>query len=296
MQSTEIADRQFTIEYYLERSGRKTLPLSLSFTQSRSDNNRAGPGPLAEFVRRGRETALEQYLLLHAIASSGKEGYDVRLPAGAWARAIGGWFDPKTGKVEDAALHAVSRNWKLLRELHLVETTRVGRQVRAALLADDGSGAPYEHPGHEKKERKLEGSGYVQLPYAYWRERWHVELSLPAKAMLLIALYPGDGFPLPYNKLPRWYGISESTGERGLNELLKKGLLHRENHRRPDAESPVGFTDANYYELRPPFGPRGKLSKLTHPNWAGAELRRAKGRKKPRRVRKPKRKASGKKQ
>lgn len=279
MKSTGIADRQFTIEYYLDRSGRKALPLALGFTQSRSDNHRAGPGPLAEFVRRGRETALEQYLLLHAIASSGEEGYDVRLPAGAWARAIGGWFDPETGKLEDAALHTVSRNWKLLRELKLVETTRVGRKVRATILADDGSGMPYVHPGQGKKDQKLEGSSYFQLPYAYWRERWHEELALPAKAMLLIALYPGDGFPLPYNKLPSWYGVSESTGERGLNELIEKGLLHRENHRRPDAESPVGFTDANYYELRPPFGPRGKLSKSAHPDWRGAESQKSKGKK-----------------
>jgi hypothetical protein len=88
----------------------------------------------------------------------------------------------------------------------------------ATLLADDGSGAPYEHLGEGKKDKKLEGSGYFQLPYAYWRERWHEKLSLPAKAMLLIALYPGNGFPLPYNKMPSWYGISESSGERGLNE------------------------------------------------------------------------------
>jgi hypothetical protein len=295
MESTGIADRQFTIEYYLDRSGRKTLPLALGFTQRRSDNNRPGPGPLAEFVRRGRETALEQYLLLHAIASSGEEGHDVRLPAAAWARAIGGWFDPETGIVDDAALHAVSRNWKLLRDLKLVETTRVGRQVRATLLADNGSGIPYEHLGEGMKGKKLEGSGYFQLPYAYWRERWHEKLSLPAKAMLLIALYPGNGFPLPYNKMPSWYGISESSAERGLNELLKNGLLHRENHRRPDAESPVGFTDANYYELRPPFGPKGTLSKLAHPDWVGAQPPKAKGKKGRRRTSKAKRKATGKK-
>lgn len=270
MENTEIADRKFTIEFYLDRSGRETLPLALGFTQSRSDNNRPGPGPLAEFVRRGRETALEQYLLLHAIASSGEEGFDVRLPAGAWARAIGGWFDPKTGKVEDAALHAVSRNWKFLRELRLIETARVGRQVRATLLADDGSGSTYKHLGEGKKDQKLDGPGYFQLPYAYWRDGWHEKLSLSAKAMLLIALYPGNGFPLPYNKLPSWYGISASTGERGLKELMANGLLHCENHRRPDAESPVGFTDANYYELRPPFGPHEARSKLAHPAWMGA--------------------------
>jgi hypothetical protein len=271
MKGTGIADRQFTIEFYLDRSDRPTLPLGLGFAQGRSENNRPGPGPLAELVRRGRETALEQYLLLHAIASDGTEGFNVRLPAATWGRAIGGWFDPESGRVEEAALHAVSRNWKLLRELQLVETARAGRQVRATLLADDGSGTPYRHVGAGKKDKKLEGPGYFQLPYAYWRDRWHERLSLSAKAMLLVALYPGNGFPLPYNKVPKWYGISEATAERGLGELVEKGLLHREQHRRPDAESPVGFTDANYYELLPPFGPRDVLSRSAHPQWAGAK-------------------------
>jgi hypothetical protein len=278
MSGPVIADRQFTIELLLERSARPgALPLSLGFVQSFSGNNRRGPGPLAEFVRRGRENTLEQYLLLHATASGGEEGFDVRLPAASWARAIGGWFDPETGKVEAAALHAVSRNWKLLRELQLVETQRVGRQVRATVLADDGSGRPYEHPGKGRKDEKLDGPGYLQLPYAYWKERWHEKLSLPAKAMLLISLYPGNGFPLPLAKLPRWYGISESSGERGLTELIDNRLLHREKHRRPDIESPVGFTDANYYELLPPFGPRAARSKLAHENWGGVQPAAASG-------------------
>jgi hypothetical protein len=272
MNGPVIADRQFTIEFLLDRSARPgALPLSLGFVQSWSGNNRRGPGPLAEFVRRGRESTLEQYLLLHATASGEKEGFNVRLPAASWARAIGGWFDSTTGEIEAAALHAVSRNWKLLRELQLVETERVSRQVRATVLADDGSGRPYVHPGKGRRDDRLDGPGYLQLPYAYWKEGWHEKLSLAAKAMLLISLYPGNGFPLPLGKLPRWYGISESTGERGLTELAEKRLLHREKHRRPDVESPVGFTDANYYELLPPFGPRATRSKLAHENWVGVQ-------------------------
>lgn len=96
MATPEIADRQYTIEYYLERSDRETLPLDRRFVQGRVENNRPGPGPLAELVHRGRETVLEQYLLLHAVASNADEGcFDVRLPATTWARAIGGYFDPR---------------------------------------------------------------------------------------------------------------------------------------------------------------------------------------------------------
>jgi hypothetical protein len=270
MSSSEIADRQFTIEFYLERSKRPALPLARGFLQGRNNKNgRVVPGPLSSFVGRGRDTALEQYLLLHAIASGEAEGFDVRLGAATWARAIGGYFDPNTGVMDDAALHAVSRNWKFLRDIKLVETERVGRKVRARLLADDGSGDPYKHVGAGMKGKKLDGPGYFKLPYAYWRQGWHEELSLPAKAMLLVALSQGDGFALPYNKLPEWYGISSTSGQRGLAELRDRGLLHRERHRRRDPESPVGFADVYHYQLLPPFGPRGEPSASKPKSWIG---------------------------
>lgn len=271
MPTQEMADRQFTIEEYLTRSDREALPLALGFIQGPRVGRKNTPGPLAQFVRRGREPALEQYLLAHAFASSEEIGFDVRLPASAWARAIGGYFDPDTGIVEPAALHAVSRNWKFLRELGLISTERAGRRVRVTLLADDGSGDPYRHLGAGKKGKKLEGGGYLRLPYDYWRGRWHERLGLAAKAMLLICLYQGDGFPLPVAKVPDWYGISASTAERGLDQLHDLGLLHRETLRRADAASPVGFSYTSYHELRPPFGPAGAPTKKPHPAWIGAE-------------------------
>jgi hypothetical protein len=275
MNETLIADRQYTIERLLDRSGRDTVPLDRRFVQQRVDNNRPAPGPLATFVRRSRESALEQYLVLHATASNNDEGqYDVRLPAATWGRVIGAYFDPETGVVDDAGLHAVSRNWSFLKKLKLVETQRISRRTRAWLLADDGTGDPYQHPGENAQGKKLaDGTGYIQLPYAYWRDRWHEKLSLRAKAMLLIAMTLGDGFPLPAAQLPGWYGISESTCERGLGELHEAGLLHRERHRRPEVDSPVGFADVYHYELRPPFGPRGVMSSAAPPGWVGPGLR-----------------------
>ena len=272
MTTQAIADRQYTIETFLERSGREALPLDRRFVQARTGNNRPAPGPLSQFVRRGREPALEQYLLAHAFASSNKEGdYDVRLPGTTWARAIGGHFDPKTGVVENAALHLVSRNWRFLEDLELVERERRNRRVRITLLADDGSGKPYVHPGEGRLGQKLvDGEpGYLQLPYAYWRERWHERLDLASKAMLLVALPLGNGFQLPYGQVPDWYGFSASTAERGLRELHHAGLLHREKLRRPDPESPVGFADVYYYELLPPFGPRDVTSRSVHDDWVG---------------------------
>lgn len=272
MTTPAIADRQYTIDTFLERSGRDALPLDRRFVQARTGNNRPAPGPLSEFVRRAREPALEQYLLAHAFASSNQGGdYDVRLPGTTWARAIGGYFDPTSGEVENAALHLVSRNWRFLEGLKLVNRERKNRRVRVTMLADDGSGNPYVRPGEGRVGKRLiDGEpGYLQLPYAYWRDRWHEKLDLASKAMLLAALPLGNGFQLPYAQIPGWYGFSASTAERGLRELHNHGLLHREKLRRPDPESPVGYADVYYYELLPPFGPREVVSRSVHPEWIG---------------------------
>lgn len=272
MHAQETADQAFTIRHYLSRSGREALPLHRRFLQRRVENNRPEAGPLSAFVKRGRASALGQYLLMHAIASSGAEGrYDVRLPASTWARANGAWIHPETGEVEAAALHLVSRNWRFLEQLKLVERERVGRRARVWLLADDGSGADYERPADGRRGKKLEPGdpGFFSLPYAYWYGGWHTTLSLPGTAMLLIGLSLGNGFQLPYGQMPAWYGISPSTAERGLDELHEHGLLHRELHRRPDPESRSGRVEVYYYELLPPFGPREEPAKAIHPNWVG---------------------------
>ena len=176
----------------------------------------------------------------------------------------------------------MSRNWKFLRDIGLIETERAGRFVRARLLMDDGSRQPYEHIAAGKKGKRLAGPGYLKLPYDYWSDHWYERISLPAKAMLLISLYQGDGFSLPYGKIPNWYGISAATGERGLRELREEGLLHRERHRRADPESPVGFSDVYHYELLPPFGPRGEDSRVKPRAWEGpvSKSRRRKGKRK----------------
>jgi hypothetical protein len=272
MSAQEIADQSFTIRHYLERSGRDALPLHRRFLQHRVDNNRPAPGPMSAFVKRGRESALGQYLFMHAVASSEAEGrFDVRLPASTWARANGAWFDPESGEVEQAALHLVSRNWRFLEQLRLVERERVGRRARVWLLADDGNGGEYARPAEGRRGQRLEAGdpGFFSLPYAYWYDGWHTELSLPGTAMLLIGLSLGNGFQLPYGQMPAWYGISKSTAERGLDELHDQGLLHRELHRRPDPESRSGRVEVYYYELLPPFGPRKENAKAIHPNWVG---------------------------
>lgn len=274
MTEQEIADQQYTIEHYLHRSARQSLPLQRGFVMGRGERDRPIPGPLAQFVRRGREKALEQYLLAHAIASRPDDetgAHTVSLPAHTWARMIDAPADPETGKIAASGLQAVSRNWKFLRDLKLITTQQRGRRALVTLLSDDGLGRPYAHEGRDRRGRQLEVGqrGFFQLPYHYWTDRYYTSLDLKAKAVLLIALGMGDGFSLPTAKVPAWYGISETTAKNGIKELVDAGILHQEKHRRPDPESPVGFSIVAFYELKPPFGPRGHRSSSAPPKYSG---------------------------
>jgi hypothetical protein len=239
-QST-IATQQETVEAILEASRRSSAraPVRRTFVQQRvALPIRVKGGPLADLVRRGRETALDQYLLLVAWASGGK--YDVRRSSLVWARALGLPQD-------NSGTQAVSRNWRLLRELQLVKTEKAGRQVRATLLQEDGSGKRYRPPAGD----------YLGLPFEYWLDDWYRELDLPGKAVLLIALTLGDRFPLPPEKAPDWYGISRSTAERGLRTLRRNDLLKAVREPLKSPLAPDGYTVRNVYTLQEPFGPRG---------------------------------------
>ena len=76
---------------------------------------------------------------------------------------------------------------------------------------EDGSGELYEHPHRAGSDR------WLQLPYAYWLEGHALALSLPAKAMLLIALSLPDGFYLPSERADELVpGISPDSADRGM--------------------------------------------------------------------------------
>jgi hypothetical protein len=68
---------------------------------------------------------------------------------------------------------------------------------------EDGLGAPYEPRSPEQVEDR-----WLQLPHSYWLDGYYKTLGLRAKVMLLVALSrPKDGFPMPYGKTRRWYGV-----------------------------------------------------------------------------------------
>lgn len=233
-----------TIDALLDPSGRNHLPLANSFVQHRDTQDRGIPGPLSSFVSAHFERGLQQYLLLHAAASGGD--FDVARDSRVWARALGLQWEA------DSARNGVSRTWAWLEDRKLIARSRAGRLSKITLLYDDGSGNAYEHPNDQ-------GERYLRLSYAYWRDGWHRKLGLAELAVLLIALsFPKDEFRLVQERVPEWYGVSTSTFQKGVQELVRMDLLKRWHEVKPAPLAPEGFTRINVFETQPPFD-RGSL-------------------------------------
>jgi len=213
-----------------------TVPIRRSFLQQGTGRDPT-PGPLSVLVRHGDRRGLDLYLLLKAVASS--PPYNSHRGAGVWARAL-----RHSGVTADE--RAISKIWARLDSLALVSRSRLGRLADVTLLREDGSGEPYTHPG-------TDGHPYFQLPVAYWLDqvgRWSETLSLPAKAMLLIAHSLQPGFVLPVEKAPAWYGVSADTAQRGLALLVRRGVLTRAKVPKKAPLAPLGFTTDSRYTLQ----------------------------------------------
>ena len=159
-----------------------------------------------------------------------------------WARAL-----RHTGVTANE--QTVSKIWRRLDSLGLVSRGKHGRLADVTLLREDGSGGRYVHPADV-------GDPYLQLPVAYWLdedEQWCSTLRLPAKAMLLVALSLRPGFLLPVEKVPDWYGMSADTAQRGLAELVRRGMLNRARVPKKAPLVPQGFTYDNRYTLQGDF-------------------------------------------
>jgi hypothetical protein len=254
--------RQSTIEAMLSASPRDDhVPLRNTFVQSHDEKGKPGPAPMAALVRRGVESTMEQFLLHRALASGGD--FDVRRHPIVWQRALG--LVP--GHVgDDSGRRTVLRNWTAMRDLKLVQKQRRGRILNITALAEDGSDRPYRHPGEQGAREP-----YFKLSYSYWRDGYHERLTLPGKAVLLIALTLGDWFWLPPRHAPTWYGVSPSTLQRGLADLFKNDVLDRRWHYKEAPLTEAGFTREYHWILRAPFGPVGKLAKGAPPELTSPE-------------------------
>lgn len=231
-----------TLAHQLHRSGRKgrAAPFGLSFVQQGPQKN-PRPGPLSLMVRGHDEHALDLYLLQRALASS--EPWDVTRDSRVWARMVGHSGDSDEGRA------AVSKGWARLDQKYgLVTRSRRGRLAKITALADSGDRSAYAAPS----------APYFRLPFDYWldSECWYRRLSLPGKAVLMIALTLKPGFVLPSERGPIWYGVSPDTVERGLVQLRNEGLLRYERTKVKDLGSGAGFRFDYRYWLTGPFASR----------------------------------------
>lgn len=210
------------------------------------------PGPARHLVNAGDRRGLLLYLLLITKASS--EPWDAALPAAAWARALGLPLpESKTARSN------VSKIWMRLERHGLVERRRKERLADVFLLKEDGQGKDYEPPGSV-------GDRYFRVPLQLWTEgpdadhRWYEVLDLPELIVLLIGRSLGDGFRLPAESGPDWYGISADTISRGLLGLQRRDLLSVDKSYKKAPLSAVGYTAEHRYTLKPPLGPVGRRS------------------------------------
>jgi len=243
----EPATPESTRDFLLGDQIRPGPPIRSAFLQEYAGEQ--APGPLHLFVRERRLFALQMYLLLHCIAR--KEPWDTALPATTWAGAL-----DKVG-----AEGSVSRSWAWLKDHDLVRIEHRKRLVKAYLLCEDGSGEEYTR-----------SRDYFIFPLAYFRDGWHTRLSLPATAVLLIALRKSRNKKQPWFQLrtepqSAWYGISPDTLQRGLDELRDVGLLHIHQRRVRDYKARFGSTPVNEYLLLDAFAtpigePRDALDEI----------------------------------
>jgi hypothetical protein len=232
--------QQETLTDMLKQARRGAVPIRTTFVQQGRGKSTT-PGPLASFIASHDERGLDAYLFVHALAS--KDPWDCEYPSGMWIRALG-LRDTATLR---SARGVVSKIMKRLEGRALIKRGRAGRMSTVTLLREDGSGKKYERPP------VTDGDTWFSLPHAYWLDEHYRTLSLPAKAMLLIALSLPGVFYLPYEKAKPWYGISADSAGRGLRELEKAGFLVTiqqwvKNHR-----SDTGWVEQRSYVLAGPY-------------------------------------------
>jgi hypothetical protein len=232
------ADRRDTVVAFLQRSKRHvSVGIRQTFLQS-GRGSKAGPGPLAGFVRRRDRLALDLYLLLLLLGRGRRYGaHVVEVQAGTWARVL--------GLTSASSSQVLSRAVRRLEEAKLISRTKSRKGVRVKLLREDGSGEPYSPPNPAEP--------YFQLPLAYWTSDDYIRLRMPAKAMLLVALGEQTEFELPIARVSAWYGISAETASRGYDELVRTGLSQFDQRPIKDPWAPTGTRIAKLWRLLDPY-------------------------------------------
>lgn len=244
----EPATATETREHLVQRSGRAFVPIPNVFVQDPNTELKNRQAPLADFVRRGDKRGLLAFLLLHTIISSGEheDGWSSTLHLQVWARAL----DTVSTATGASATSAATKIFSRLVQRQLITRHRAGRQrkVTVTLLSADGLGGPYTRP-----VGATEDDLFFKLSHEFWTQHWDSQLSLPAIAMLLVALHEKPGFALPSERVPQWYGWSADSAERGLAELADHSILRVSKQVFKNPVSPSGLSSRNLYTVLPPF-------------------------------------------
>lgn len=188
--------------------------------------------PLARLLGGSRGGALRIRLFLALLwqAGGGDERHAVSWPARAWAELLD---LPNPERLGDRRVRSAFRSLQSAGLLGAL--SRPGRPSSLTLLRDDGSRAPYIHPGEEAQQAKSAGvfseeHVYVQLPATFWTQGWALVLDGPGLAMLLIMLVlthngdRADQWVSPAQARSR-FGVSEDTWGKGVAELRDHRLL-----------------------------------------------------------------------
>lgn len=246
MNHAPIPGQQAAIEALLKASARTSQRVNIrnSFVQG-GDQKHPVPGPLHKIVRAHDDRALDLFLLHRTLVSA--DPWTSRpLSSAVWARMLGVETD------QDHGAAVVSRTWRRLDQKYgLITRGKTGRKAVFTSLREDGSREDYTAPSGRDVDNR-----YFQLPFEYWTDdqAWYRRLTLAGKAMLLVSSTLPPGFILPGERVPEWYGISESTAQRGLQELRDVGLLNLSISYKPTPLEKIQTTEVYNYTLVPPFG------------------------------------------
>lgn len=222
----------------LTKSKRDAVPIRRAFLQRPPTDAPGGRGALlADLVRTRDASALDAYLLIRALASA--EPFEVQYPVLSWVRALG---LENTASADAARAHWAKITARLV-QLGLIRRDRRGNQMAYVVLREDGSGLEYTRP------KSASDGHWFALPHAYWTEGLDQTLSLPEKALLLVALDQQEGFQLPTERTRAWYGLSTSTATRGLAGLRQRELLSYSSGWRLDLKSKTGWAEERHYTL-----------------------------------------------
>lgn len=235
-------ERHVLLSSMLGKTARGGVPIRRAFIQHKEKTDGSRGAALGELVRTRDESALDAYLLIHAMASSSTP-YRTWFPSATWAQI--------TGLDSNASAETAKARWSKiatkLERLGLIRRERSGNRMNYWLLNESGNGDVYLRP------KVLKHGSWFSVPHLYWTEGHDQRLTLPEKAMLLITLDQADDRALPYHRVPEWYGISKKTAERGLTGLLDGNYLTMRSERVVAPRSQTGWTEIRRYTTIGPW-------------------------------------------